>query len=197
LVLLSFSALSFWWGWGRWLIYWPRKKKEIPKPLTPEKTAVQEVSKLPAQEKWTLKSIQKSFNDVKDEINYLDGIKSKPGKGASIKGFFSRVEYAFRLTMQEKEIITFALLQWSAIAVAIIQLFLRPIYIISSCDIFSDYLEERQEKVMLPRPPSKGISAFVAFLVLVLVLAIVFIFRYDLGIMNMLSTPYGQDYVPK
>lgn len=83
------------------------------------------------------------------------------------------------------------------IAVGVIQLFIRPIYLISSCDIFSDYLGEKQEKVMMPMSKSKGISACVAFVVLVLILAIIFLYRYDLGIMDMLATPYGQKYVPK
>jgi len=391
------------------------EKKPILKVVEPEKSAITEVAEMPEEGKWSPRSIGKEFDSLKNEINGIEGIDAKPGRGESVKGFFSRINYAFRLTMQEKEIITFALLQWVSIAVGyylwvqmldwippevwksaassdscsiadcvlmvwsfvcvgvaafplsifsscmgavhflrrqgkrstiagclkivlprvwplwmfhwidgwitvnqilkrlpkkndrttpaqralsealyyawkigtigilpslvtgrgmvesckqsvsvvrhkfkevtalrvgysslcwivgiaayvgaifffmtfshlvpkgeeiyggvytfyfwaaipilvavgIVQLFLRPIYIISACDIYSDYLTEKQEKVMLPTPPSKGISALVAFLVLVVVLIAVFLFRDELGITNMLSTPYGATYVPQ
>ncbi len=90
---------------------------------------------------------------------------------------------------------------WAAvpilIAVGIVQVFLRPIYLISACDIYSDYLEEKKEQVMLPQPPAKSVSALVAFLVLCLILVVVFLYRHQLGIMDMLATPYGQKYVPR
>ncbi len=76
------------------------------------------------------------------------------------------------------------------IAVGIIQLFLRPIYIISSCHIYSDYLNEKEEKIMLPTPPSKGISALVAFGVLLFILAVVFLYRDELGVTKLLSVKY-------
>lgn len=411
-IILCFMILI---GLGIVAYLFASEKKPIPQPAIPEKTLIEEVEKMPPQEKWTIGSIRREFDGAKNEINQLESIKDKPDKDVAVKGFFSRVTYTFRLTMQEKEIITFAILQWTAIAigyylwvqmldwipaevwksaaesdngsiadyvliawsfvcvgvaafplsifsacmgavhflrrqgksssiaaclkivlpkawslwifqwidgwitvnqildrlpqkrdrrtpdqkalsealyfawklgtigilpslitgrgliesckqsilvvkhkaretvtlrlgysaicwvigivayigtivffctfnnliprgeesygyvytfyfwaavpiliaVAIIQLFLRPIYIISSCDIFSDYLEEKQEKVMLPRAPSKSMSALVAFLILVLVLIIIFLYRYELGIMNMLSTKYGEPYVPK
>lgn len=78
------------------------------------------------------------------------------------------------------------------IAVSIVQIFLRPVYVIASCHIYSDYLNEKQERIMLPRSPSKGYSALVALGVLLLLLAAVFIYRDQLGITKMLSTVYGQ-----
>jgi hypothetical protein len=80
------------------------------------------------------------------------------------------------------------------VAVGIIQVFLRPIYVISSCHIYSDYLNEKEEKILLPTPPSKSVSALVAFGALLFILAVVFIYRDQLGITKMLSTPYGEKF---
>lgn len=76
------------------------------------------------------------------------------------------------------------------ISVAILQLFIRPFYIISLCDIFSEYVEEKGEQVMLPRPPSKGLSAIIAFLILCVLVAVVFLYKDELGISEILATPY-------
>ena len=40
---------------------------------------------------------------------------------------------------------------------------LRPLYIISICDLYSDYLEENKEEAELPDDPSKGRSALITF----------------------------------
>jgi len=90
----------------------------------------------------------------------------------------------------------FAIYFWLAvpiiIAVGIVMLFLRPIYLISACDIYSDFIKEKGEALMLPKPPSKGMSALVVFLIVCLIVLIVFLYRQELGIMNMLATPYGE-----
>jgi|GEM_PF-326625 len=78
------------------------------------------------------------------------------------------------------------------IAVSIVQIFLRPVYVIASCHIYSDHLNEQGEKIMLPRSPSKGFSALVALGVLLLLIAAVFVYRDQLGVTKMLATPYGQ-----
>lgn len=80
------------------------------------------------------------------------------------------------------------------IAVGFILLFLKPIYTISSADIYSDYLQETNQPLLLPQPPSKLTSIIVAILVLIGIIAAVFFFRDQLGITDMLSTPYGQEY---
>lgn len=80
------------------------------------------------------------------------------------------------------------------VAVGFILLFLRPIYTISSADIYSDYLQETNQPLLLPQPPSQLTSVVVAVLVLLAVVAAVFFFRDQLGITAMLSTPYGQEY---
>jgi hypothetical protein len=76
------------------------------------------------------------------------------------------------------------------IAVAFIELFLRPAYIVGSCELYAQYLTEHNKNIMLPHPPSKGVSAFVFFAVLCLFVLIVFLYRESLGINAALSVPY-------
>ena len=90
---------------------------------------------------------------------------------------------------------------WAAIpiliSVGIIMLFLRPIYVLTLCDLYSDHLESKGFEPDLPDNPSRGTSALVAFCLLCILVAIAYIFRNELGIVDMLSTPYGQAYKPE
>jgi len=76
------------------------------------------------------------------------------------------------------------------VAVALIELFLRPAYIIGSCELYAQYLTENNKTIMLPQPPSKSISAFVFFVILCVLVMVVFLFREPLGINAALSVPY-------
>ncbi len=76
------------------------------------------------------------------------------------------------------------------VAVALIELFLRPAYIIGSCELYAQYLTENNKSIMLPQPPSKSISAFVFFVILCVLVMVVFLFREPLGINAALSVPY-------
>lgn len=83
------------------------------------------------------------------------------------------------------------------LAVGIIQIFLRPIYLISLCDIYSDYLKEKGEEAVLPNTPNRVISAAIVFIILCLVTMVAFLYRHELRIMEMLGTPYGKTYAFK
>ncbi len=89
---------------------------------------------------------------------------------------------------------------WAAVpllaAVAIVMLFLRPIYVLALCDLYSHYLAKKGAEITLPDNPPKAVSAVVAFGFICVILAIVYVYRIELGIVDMLSTPYGQEYVP-
>ena len=82
------------------------------------------------------------------------------------------------------------------IAVAIVALVLRPIYVLALCDLYSDHLDAKGIAVTLPESPPKSISALVVFLCICLILAVVFMYRNELGVVDMLSTPYGAEYQP-
>lgn len=84
---------------------------------------------------------------------------------------------------------------WAAVpilsAAGVVLLFLRPIYIISSCDIYANYVRERGENLMLPPPPGAGrksdMAAFVAACVLAAGLLLAVKYRFELGLMGWLS----------
>ena len=59
---------------------------------------------------------------------------------------------------------------------------LRPLYIISICDLYSDYLEENKEKVELPDNPTKGRSALITFVILMMLLIFLSSFGLDIGL---------------
>ena len=77
------------------------------------------------------------------------------------------------------------------IALAFVMLILRPIYVLALCDLYSEHLGRAGKKVRLPANPPASVSALVAFGILCLVLAMVFFYRVEFGIMDMLATPYG------
>jgi Flp pilus assembly protein TadD/uncharacterized membrane protein len=86
---------------------------------------------------------------------------------------------------------------WAAvpilIAAGMVMLFLRPIYVLALCDLYSDHLKNRGEEVKLLEGPGKATSAIVAFAVLCLLVGVVFMYRDELGVTRMLSTPHGQE----
>ena len=59
---------------------------------------------------------------------------------------------------------------------------LRPLYIISICDLYSDYLEENKEESVLPDDPSKGRSALITFVILLMVLIFLSLFGLDISL---------------
>lgn len=77
---------------------------------------------------------------------------------------------------------TIVIYYWAAVpllvATGLIQLILRPIYVISICEIYSHWIAERHETVVLPDDPSKGLSAFVAFAVLCFLIGIAYLHKY-------------------
>jgi len=80
------------------------------------------------------------------------------------------------------------------VALVFIQLLFRPIYIISACHIYSDYISEKEVTISLPEKTEKTSKIFVvfaAFIILCVILAVVYFFRDELGITALLSVPYG------
>jgi hypothetical protein len=88
---------------------------------------------------------------------------------------------------------------WAAVPImvslSVIMLFLRPIYILSICDLYSDYLQENAIAVSLPDAPHRATRALFAFLVLCIIVSSVFLFREELGISAMLNAPDGQNHL--
>tara|TARA_B110000444_G_C18792923_1_gene573354 strand:- start:263 stop:1336 length:1074 start_codon:yes stop_codon:yes gene_type:complete len=68
------------------------------------------------------------------------------------------------------------------VATAAVVIILRPIYILSICNIYSDYLKEKNEDAELPNNPSSGRSALITFIILGLVLIFLSSFGIELGL---------------
>ena len=78
------------------------------------------------------------------------------------------------------------------IALAVVMLLLRPIYVLALCDLYSYYLENKEVSPSLPIDVSKGRSALVVFGLTVIALGVVYLFRDELGITPLLKTPHGE-----
>ncbi|MEO0436209.1 MAG: hypothetical protein AAF098_04815 [Pseudomonadota bacterium] len=83
---------------------------------------------------------------------------------------------------------------WAAlpicVAVAIVSVLLRPVYLIALCELYADHLATRGINPNAPDSPSKLRSAMIAFVALITILAAVYGFRDELGVTALLSTPY-------
>lgn len=73
------------------------------------------------------------------------------------------------------------------IAVGLVMLFLRPVYVIAICDLYADYLDNTEQSPDFGTPPSRGTSTLVAFLCFVLMIAVLYLYREPLGIVGWLS----------
>lgn len=74
-----------------------------------------------------------------------------------------------------------------ALSVSVIMIFLRPIYVLTICDLYSDYLRKNYEKANLPNNPSKGKKAVILFILISAIVAMIAGFRDQIGLTNLLS----------
>jgi hypothetical protein len=75
-----------------------------------------------------------------------------------------------------------------AFATMVVMIILRPIYILTVCNLYSDYIESIGEKLELPNDPSIGKKAIFVFIFLCLLTSLVFIFRDEIGLTEILSS---------
>lgn len=112
------------------------------------------------------------------------------GVGSYIGAIFM-VPYIFPHMSSRYDIYTFYVYVGFPMLVSLfcIQVFFRPIYILSACRIYSNYVRENNIPVKLPTV-SKFSSTIVAFLVLCIIVGTGFLYRDELGITELLSRPY-------
>lgn len=72
------------------------------------------------------------------------------------------------------------------VALALILIVFRPIYLVSSCQIYLSYAAEKEIKANLPQTMSPAISAFVAFGIMLLSFVIIYVFREEIGLIDIL-----------
>ncbi|MFH1640686.1 MAG: hypothetical protein ABIA66_01845 [Candidatus Omnitrophota bacterium] len=73
------------------------------------------------------------------------------------------------------------------IATGTVLLFLRPIYVIASCSLYSDYVALEKIDTAASLVASKTVSAIIAFIILAIIIAVAFLYRDQLGITKILS----------
>ena len=76
-----------------------------------------------------------------------------------------------------------------AMATVIVMIFLRPIYILTLCDLYSEYLESIGEEPELPNDPSIIKKAMIAFCLVCILTIFIILFRDIIGLSDILSTP--------
>lgn len=74
-----------------------------------------------------------------------------------------------------------------AIAVSVVMIFLRPIYVLTLCDMYSDFLKSEGKEVDLPNDPSNGKKATITFGIICVLVALLVGFMDELGLANKLS----------
>jgi len=72
------------------------------------------------------------------------------------------------------------------VAVGIIELLVRPVFVIASCELYSDYLKERGESIGFSYLPGRGVRAFAVFIILSCILFTIFLYKEEIGLMNIL-----------
>ena len=70
----------------------------------------------------------------------------------------------------------------------LIMFFLRPIYLLNLCNLYSDYLKTNNITVELPDNPPRAISALVVFAILCVAALVIFYYREAIGLVDILST---------
>ena len=74
-----------------------------------------------------------------------------------------------------------------AVSVSVVMIFLRPIYVLTICDMYSDYLSQNNKKANLPNNPKNGKKAVILFIVICAIVALISGFREEIGLTNALS----------
>ena len=69
-----------------------------------------------------------------------------------------------------------------------IMFFLRPIYLLNLCNLYSDYLKTNNITVELPDNPPRAMSALVVFAILCVAALVIFYYREAIGLVDILST---------
>ena len=73
-------------------------------------------------------------------------------------------------------------------SVGVIMFFLRPIYLLNLCNLYSDYVKTNNITIELPDNPPRAISALVFFAILCIAVLVVFYYREAIGLVDILST---------
>ena len=138
-----------------------------------------------------IKSGQESIYFVKDNFKEIGKLRLAYSSICWIVGIGAYVGTFLILTfLDEFDVFKAYLLACIPIVASllIVILILRPIYVITICNLYSDYLISKGRTADLPENPSASVSALVFFAGLCLAIFVVYYFRVQLGLMDLLST---------
>ena len=138
-----------------------------------------------------IKSGQESIYFVKDNFKEIGKLRLAYSSICWIVGIGAYVGTFLILTfLDEFDVFKAYLLACIPIVASllIVILILRPIYVITICNLYSDYLISKGRTADLPENPSASVSALVFFAALCLAIFVVYYFRVQLGLMDLLST---------
>jgi len=74
--------------------------------------------------------------------------------------------------------------------VLVVIIFLRPVFLLGIGNLYLRYLAEKGEAVTLPKTEKGYMNGLAAFGVLMIFIAVAYVYRNELGIVDMLSVPY-------
>ncbi len=78
--------------------------------------------------------------------------------------------------------------------VGVVMLFLRPFYILAICELYYRQVPLDEVKAAIPDRGNRYLDSIAAFTVLLLLTLVAYLYRDELGIVDMLSVPYGQEW---
>ncbi len=115
------------------------------------------------------------------------------GIGSYIGTFFF-IQYIVKAMNSRYDIYTFYIYCGLPIIIAllIIMLIFRPIYIISACRIYSGYAHSQNIKAELPKTAPEFVSIAVAFVTLAVVIGVMLLYHTELGIDERIIAPLNQ-----
>ncbi len=200
----TFSWIDGWWTITRILERLPKKNDRTPLATKLIKEAIYQAWKLATLGvlpafiigRGTVDACKDSLGLLKDKFSELIKLRLGYSFICWVFGIGSYVlmivifPFAKDYMRSDNDMYTFYLFAGIPILFALIfiQLIFRPIYIISACNIYSDYILDNNIEVDLA--PNKKSASFILFIILVIAMVFGYAYRDELGITKMLETPF-------
>jgi hypothetical protein len=77
------------------------------------------------------------------------------------------------------------------VAVGVIKMFIRPVFVLATCIAYIEFTHERGEHIALAQGPGRFERVLIPFVLLLLAIAFVYIFRDAIGLSQLLEHPGG------
>ena len=201
--LWVFSWLDGWWTFLRILERLPKKNDRTPLSVKLRREAVFQAWKIASLGFLPALICGRNLNDccldslslLKDKFVILAKLRTAYSLIcwiSAIAAYMGMIALVFYIPFGKSELFSFYFIAGLPIvsALFLIMIMFRPLYIIASCRIYISYAMEKGIQINLPPTSSKAFSSLVAFMALFFVMAIVFLYKDELGITALLENPY-------